>query len=97
MVHWFQRRRVFLLLFYVKLCPVFWQPFWISDSHKIGNFIRNMGSIKSVISKKKYLYSFSNMYPCLKFGLEVVVFLDLRKIQNTVQSTYNEKLVILNK
>jgi hypothetical protein len=56
-----------------------------------------MGSIKSVISKKKDLYSFYNMVPCLKIGLEVVVFLDLRKIQNTVQSTYNEKLVILNK
>jgi hypothetical protein len=61
------------------------------------NFIRNMGSIKSVISKKKDLYSFYNMVPCLKIDLEVVVFLDLRKIQNTVQSTYNEKLVILNK
>ena len=56
-----------------------------------------MGSIKSVISKKKDLYSFYNMVPCLKIDLEVVVFLDLRKIQNTVQSTYNEKLVILNK
>ena len=96
MVHCF-REEEFFSYYSMLNFVLFWQPFWISDSHQICNFIRNMGSIKSVISKKKDLYSFYNMVPCLKVGLEVVVFLDLRKIQNTVQSTYNEKLVILNK